>query len=247
MHAAARPAPARCRARDPGARVRAAQRRAPQHAVGPQVGRVGELALDLGDAVGRADALADPAAECPVCDAVIGDQPPAERSPRRCRARSPPSSPVSSRPSSTTVRPPTSSRCTWRARAEDQRGDRVRDAGMAEARRGRQSAMSASLPGSSEPISSARPRQRAPRIVPSASASRAVSACGPPRSAGHEQRLAQLAGQLARLVRRGAVDAQPDRRAGARRARRPARCRRPSRAFDDGQCATPVAGLAEAA
>ncbi len=46
---------------DAGVRVRAAQRRAPQHPLGPQVRRVGELALHLERAVGPADALADAA------------------------------------------------------------------------------------------------------------------------------------------------------------------------------------------
>ena len=52
-------------AADPRARVRAAQRGAPQHAVRPQVGRVRELAGDLGDAVRAPRAVADaPGARC---------------------------------------------------------------------------------------------------------------------------------------------------------------------------------------
>ena len=78
----------------------------------------------------------------------------------------------------------------------------------------RHSATSASLPGSSEPIS-----------VLAAEAAGAVDRAEGERLAGgqrlraalearHEQRLAQLAAELAGLVGGGAVDAEPDRRAG---------------------------------
>ena len=50
---------ARCRARDPRARVRAAQRRAPQHPVAAQVRRVLELPAHLRHAVGARGARAD--------------------------------------------------------------------------------------------------------------------------------------------------------------------------------------------
>ena len=104
----------------------------------------------------------------------------------------------------------------------------------------RQSAMSASLPGSSEPISASRPRQRAPWIVPSSSASRTSSARGPWASRAREQRLAQLAAELAGLVGGGAVDAEPDRRAGWPTSAGTGAMPAPSRALELGQCATPV-------
>ena len=73
----------------------------------------------------------------------------------------------------------------------------------------RQTARSARLPGSSEPMSSRRSTAAPPR-VPSRSASRAVSAAGPPRPARDEQRLLDLEQQVAALVRRRAVDAEAD-------------------------------------
>ena len=80
----------------------------------------------------------------------------------------------------------------------------------------RQRATSASLPGSSEPISSSRPRQRAPWIVPRARAVAGGHGGRPAAQAGHQEGLAHLDGQLARLLRGGAVDAEPhgDARAG---------------------------------
>ena len=77
----------------------------------------------------------------------------------------------------------------------------------------RHSTTSASLPTSSVPSSSSRPRQRAPCSVPSSSASPHVIAAGPPAQPRDQQRLAQLAAELAGLVGRRAVDAEPDRRA----------------------------------
>ena len=58
---------------DAGARVRAAQRRAPEHPVGAEVGRVGELAAHLRDAVGAQRAVADPAAAADVGRERRGD------------------------------------------------------------------------------------------------------------------------------------------------------------------------------
>ena len=75
--------------------------------------------------------------------------------------------------------------------------------------------MSASLPASSVPSSSSRPRQRAPCSVPSSSASRAGHRRRPAGQAREQQRLAQLAAQLARLVGGGAVDPEADGRARA--------------------------------
>ena len=58
---------------DAGARVRAAQRRAPEHPVGAEVGRVGELAAHLRHAVGAQRAVADPAAAADVGRERRGD------------------------------------------------------------------------------------------------------------------------------------------------------------------------------
>ena len=137
---------------------------------------------------------------------------------RRCRARSSSSSPVVSRPSSTTGRPPTSSVST---RGRGPSTSAATGSAMPAWSRSssRHSATSASLPGSSEPISvlaaeaagavDGAQRQRLAR-------GQRLRAAVEPR---HEQRLAQLAGQLAGLVGRGAVDAEADRRAGRRERR----------------------------
>ena len=77
----------------------------------------------------------------------------------------------------------------------------------------RQTAMSARLPGSSEPMSS-RPSTAAPPRVPRRSASRAVMACGAAAAARDEQRLLDLEHQVAALVRGRAVDAEADVHAG---------------------------------
>ena len=89
----------------------------------------------------------------------------------------------------------------------------------------RHTATSARLPGSSEPMSS-RPSTAAPPRVPRRSASRAVIACRPAARAGDEQRLLDLEEQVAALVRRRAVDAEPDAHARVEQRRAPARCRR---------------------
>ena len=78
-------------------------------------------------------------------------------------------------------------------RAEHERGDRVGDAG---AGRGRRAATARRRRACPARASRARPRGRGSArrsIVPSASASRAVSAAGPPAQPGDQQRLAQLA------------------------------------------------------
>ncbi len=94
-------------------------------------------------------------------------------------------------------------------------------------------------PSSSEPSSSARPRQRAPPIVPSASAWRTVNAAGPPRS-----RAAYSAWRSSAPSCPASCDAAPSTpsptgapcveqvRTGAMPV--------PSRALELGQCATPV-------
>ena len=73
----------------------------------------------------------------------------------------------------------------------------------------RQTATSARLPGSSEPMSS-RPSTAAPPRVPSRSASRDRQRRRAAAPARDEQRLLDLEEQVAALVRRRAVDAEPD-------------------------------------
>ena len=204
-------------AADPRARVRAAQRRAPQHAVGPHVGGVGELALDLGDAVGRG-ATAGRRRRRGVSVTVL-TRPPRRGSPagatgaelagdrllvgraqlaaaRRPRARR-----------RAACRPAGAARARARRPGRRSRRGRRRRAATARCRRPCRARASRSR---------SRGRGSGRRgSCPSSSAWRAVSACGPPRQPRDEQRLAQLAAQLARLVGGRAVDAQPDRRAGA--------------------------------
>ena len=60
------------------------------------------------------------------------------------------------------------------------------------------------------------------------------------RGPGEQQRVPQLLDQRGRLVGRGAVDAEPDRARRRRAGRGPGAMPAPSRALDDGQCATPV-------
>src|SRR5439155_24068976 len=75
---------------DPGVRVRAAQRGAPQHVLGPHVGGVGELAANLEDAVRPDRALADPALDRGSLLRCTHCSPP--RSLRTCTPRKRPSS-----------------------------------------------------------------------------------------------------------------------------------------------------------
>ena len=201
---------------DPRARVRAAQRGAPQHPVGPQVGRVREVALDLGDPVGAAQALADPAADRSL-DAHTATSCIRRLALAMSRAISS-SSAVVRRPFSTTDFPPTSSVSTI----------------------GRAPSTSAAT-GSAMPAWSRSPslperdvgllaRLERADLVFAAQAARAVDGAQRERLAGgqrlraaldarDEQRLAQLAAQLARLVGGGAVDPEADRRARRRERR----------------------------
>ena len=78
----------------------------------------------------------------------------------------------------------------------------------------RQTATSASLPTSSDPISSSRPSTRAPPMVAISSASRTVSACGPPLARAKSSAWRDLLEQGAGLVGGRAVHAEPDRDAG---------------------------------
>ena len=109
----------------------------------------------------------------------------------------------------------------------------------------RHSTTSASLPTSSVPSSSSRPRQRAPCSVPSSSASARVIAAGPPRS-----RATSSAWRSSPPSSPASLDAAPSTPsptgAPARTSGTTGAIPAPSRAFDDGQCATPVPRLAEA-
>ena len=73
----------------------------------------------------------------------------------------------------------------------------------------RQTARSARFPGSSEPMSS-RPIARAPPRVASCKACARRHRAGPAAAAGDEQRLLHLEEEVAALVRRRPVDAEPD-------------------------------------
>ena len=108
----------------------------------------------------------------------------------------------------------------------------------------RQSTRSASLPTSSVPSSSSRPRQRAPCSVPSWSASAHVIAAGPPRAARPAGPGAAAAESPASLE--AAPSTPRPTGAPARTSGRTGAMPAPSRALDDGQCATPVPRLAEA-
>ena len=212
-------------------RMRAAQRRAPQHPVGPQVRRVGELALDLRDAVRPPDRrrrprpdLGDRAHVRPPTSAQVGG----DRSPRRrCAARRPRPRPRRRR-----------SRSRRAAGPEHDAADRIVDPREAE------SSSRHSTTSASSPTSACRARRRGRGTARRA----ACRAPAPP------------AADSAAARRAAARPAAPD--AARRRARRPrwtprrrprdrpARRRRssgttgaipaPSRAFDVGQCATPV-------
>ena len=153
-------------------------------------------------------------------------------------------SPVRSSAPSTTTSPCTSRVSTWRGGPSTSAAMGSAIPAMPASSR-RHSATSASLPGSSEPSSSARPRQRAPWIVPSASASRAVMARGPPRTARVQQRGPQLS-----CSSPASFEAAPStpRPTGAPAATRSAAraMPAPSRALELGQCATPVPVCAEA-
>ena len=147
-----------------GVRVRAAQRDAPQHVVQPQVAAVGELAGDLRRAVGRGRSVPTPPSAASGPSVVDG------RGSRALRGRGgvPGGASSSAVPAGRLDDDPAADQqqLQRRRRAEDQRGDRVGDAGVARPST-RHSARSASLPGSSEPISSSRPRHRRRRWSPS--------------------------------------------------------------------------------
>ncbi len=103
----------------------------------------------------------------------------------------------------------------------------------------RHRAMSASLPGSSEPSSPARPIRRAPPSVASSSDCRTVSACGPPAA-----RAMSTASRASPISELSSFEAEPStpRPTGTPAAIRSAvrQIPAPSLALDDGQCAMPV-------
>ena len=154
------------------------------------------------------------------------------------RARSRPRRRCVRWPPSTTIRPPTTSVSTIGRGPSTSAatGSAMPAWSMSSSRH---SATSASLPGSSEPISASRPRQRAPWMVPSVSASRAVSACGPPaaRAISSDWRSSPASSPAS-------FDAGPStpRPTGAPAAVSAATgaMPAPSRALEDGQWATPV-------
>ena len=201
-------------AADARRRMRAAQRDPEQHPLDVQVRRVGELAGDLRPAVRPRQALADPAGRPRGCRAHV--RPARAAIARLSRARSAATvsaSAVRSSPSSTTTSPPTSSRSTGRGgpRTSAATGSAIPAKPTSSSRH---SATSASAPTLRCPSSSSRPRQRAPCSVPSSSACAGRQGARPPGRARDGQRGAHLVDELLRLVGRGAVDPESDRRAG---------------------------------
>ena len=242
-----------------GARVRAAQRRAPQHPLGPHVRGVLELARDLRDAVGArgrsprrrrgADRRAGPrAGSGSSCSRALVIALASVRSgdaPRRARATSGaelrPRRPSAARRRSTTGAPPTSSVLHAARRAEHERGDRVLDPGVAEPVDAATARRRRACPA---PASRARPRgpgSARRRSCRARAPARAVSAAGPAGQAGEAAAPARTScAELAGLVGGGAVDAEADRRARRRAERGTGAMPAPSRALELGQCATPV-------
>ncbi len=237
---------------DAGARVRAAQRRAPQHVLGPQVRRVRELPLHLERAVRPQDALADAAVRgrcrslerrdlgrAHAATPARGPARRAGRSARAGRARSPARSPCAAR-RPRRRRVPRRPACARAGRRRTRAPRPGRRCPACQTSSTRQSAMSASLPTSSDPISSSRPRQRAPWIVPSASASRARQRLRRRRAAARRAApgAARPPARPPRSRRRRRRRARP--RAPARSRSTTGAMPAPSRAFELGQCATPV-------
>ena len=150
------------------------------------------------------------------------------------------SSTLTRTPCSTTGRPPTSSSSSGGGGAEHQGGDRVGDVDVRRAcpaatRRGRRA-----CPPPANRSRSSRPSTRAPPMVAISSASRTVSACGPPRARANSSACRDLLQQGAGLVRGGAVDARARPATPASRRSRARAMPAPSRALEVGQCATDV-------
>ena len=119
---------------------------------------------------------------------------------------------VRSSPSPTTSSPPTSSASTGRVGPNASAATGSAMPAKPSSPRS-QSATSASAPTLRCPSSSSRPRQRAPWRVASSSAWRAVSAAGPPATRASMSAARSSSTSSPRLVRGGAVDAEPDGRA----------------------------------
>ena len=225
MRRRASPAPGDVDRPDAGARVRAAQRRAPQHPLGVQVGRVRELARDLGHAVDRARCSSPTrrgagSARRDASRVIVIARPPARgcgpaSRRRRCAARRLPPRAAADQQRARPAR-----------RAEHERGDRVVDARAGRGRRAATARCRRACPARASRSRPARPRQlRAvdrPERERLAGGHRGRAAA----QAREEQRLAHLGAELAGLVGGGAVDAEPDRRAGLQQRRSPARCPR---------------------
>ena len=148
------------------------------------------------------------------------------------------SSAVTSVPSTTTGTPADQETVQRRQRAQPQRGDRIEDAGMLDAVDAPHRDVGelarlerADLGVATEHAGPAHRRD----AQPVADAERV----GAGAQAVHEHRLADLDAELARLVRRGAVDAEAHRDPGTSMSRTGA-MPAARRALEDGQCATPV-------
>src|SRR5918997_193110 len=235
-------------------RVRAPQRGPPQHAVHPQVRGILELAPDLRDTVGTLWVLAPLAGRRDQRPGPLARGDRGRRLLDRHRRTSalsasrrlamaisleiPASSAVLSSLSCTTHSPPTSSSSTRGAGPKTSAATGSEMPAWARSST-RHRAMSASFPTSSEPISVSRPRQRAPWVVASSSASLAVSAAGPPAS-----RASCRASRISVPSSTASFEAAPS---APRPTGEPARTSRatgampaPSLAFELGQWATPV-------
>ncbi len=103
----------------------------------------------------------------------------------------------------------------------------------------RHSARSASLPGSIEPIASRRPSTSAPPTVAMSKASRTVIASGPPVARANSTACRTSSIRLPASLLAAPSTPRPTGAPAARRSAARA-MPAPSRAFDDGQCATPV-------
>ena len=103
----------------------------------------------------------------------------------------------------------------------------------------RQRARSASLPTSTEPISSERPRMRAPSRVAISSAARTSSASGPPRARANNNAWRSSSTKLPASLLAAPSTPSPTGLPAARRSAARA-IPAPRRALELGQCATPV-------
>ena len=216
--------------------MRGAQRRAPQHVLGPHVRGVGELALDLRDAVRPPDRDADAVADRR--GRAHASEPPPSRGRSSRRRRS------SVRRLSTTTSPLTITVSASGRAPEHERGDGIVDARVVEV-----------VEPPQHDVGQLADLERA-ELVLAAEAARRRAACRVPAPRRTSSPPARRAG--ARPAAPGAARRRAHRPRWTRRRRRPARPARPartsgttgaipapSRAFEEGQCATPVRGLPE--